>query len=122
MNAEIAKLMNQAGTGFMPSLSGVINEYAKKGYVENLVPHFDHFECRDGAVKLYLNEIHIDDMMRFENTSDPDDQAILYAISSGPNDLKGLYVDSYGLYHDDLAPEIIRFLRVVGKKAPKLQV
>lgn len=109
MDAKEANSINQAGTGFMLSLTDSIHEFEKKGYTENLVPRFDHFESRSGQVKLYPDDLKIDKVLRFENSSDPDDQSIMYAISSG--DLKGLYVDSYGLYHDELSPAILDRLK-----------
>lgn len=92
----------------MVTLIDVIRQFEKKGYVENLSPLFDHFECRDGAVKLYANNFEIDDVIRFENSSDPDDQSILYAISSPAQGLKGIFIESYGFYHNDLSTELLQ--------------
>lgn len=108
----------KAGTGFMLQLHEGINYLRKLGYVENLTSHYDHFECRSGEIKLMPSDFSVDGMMRFENTSDPDDQSILYAISSNDGKTKGAYVDSYGLYHEDLSPEIIeRFKKKVPLRA-----
>ncbi|GEM_PF-2656304 len=103
--------MLKSGTGFMLCLSEAIRELQRLGYKENLCPANDHLCCRSGAIKLYPKDIKIDEMIRFENASDPDDQAILYAINCESKNLKGLYVDSYGVYHDDLSPELIKCFR-----------
>lgn len=100
--------MLRSGTGFMISLSETIRELQRRGYTENLGPANDHLCSRSGEIKLYPHDIKIDSMVRFENSSDPDDQAILYAVRCDSRALKGLYVDSYGAYHDDLTPELLK--------------
>ncbi len=100
--------MLRSGTGFMISLSDTIRELQRMGYTENLGCANDHLCARSGKIKLYPKDITIDRMVRFENSSDPDDQAILYAARCDSKDLLGLYVDSYGLYHDDLTPELLK--------------
>jgi hypothetical protein len=104
----LPKDMIRAGTGEMQCLSEAIKLLQEKGYNRSLVPAYDHFTCVNRTIKLYPEEIFFDEVMRFENTSDPDDQSILYAISSLADDIKGIYVESYGLYHDDLSPEMIK--------------
>ncbi len=100
--------MLKSGTGFMISLSDTIRELERQGYTENLGCGGDHLCCRSGEIKLYPKDIKIDKMVRFENASDPSDQSILYAIRSDSQQLKGLYVDSYGVYHDYLSSEILK--------------
>lgn len=96
----------KAGTGFMMPLVEELHRLQAQGYVENLIPCFDHFECRSGEIRIDINDVVIDDIFRFENTSDPDDQSIAYAISAPKAGVKGVYVESYGLYHDELSPEL----------------
>ena len=100
------KDMLEAGTGEMVSLSEGIRKWESLGYTENLIPAEDHLSCQMGKIELYPDDIKVDYIIRFENTSDPDDQSILYAISSPSKGVKGLYVDSYGVYHDELSPEL----------------
>lgn len=102
-NSDIAK----AGTGFMINLADAIRLLQLEGYDINLVPQFDHFTYDDQKKSLYPSELRVDKVLRFENSSDPDDQSILYAISSKDYSLKGLYVDSYGTYHDNLSIKLL---------------
>lgn len=95
----------------MASLADTIRTLQDEGYTENLVPRYDHFEFRSGKFSLEPDELVIDDIIRFENTSDPDDQSILYAISCPHLGVKGLYVDSYGAYHDELSDKMLASLR-----------
>jgi hypothetical protein len=45
--------------------------------------------------------------VRFENTSDPNDQSILYAISSPKHGIKGLFLESYGIYTEEVSRSMI---------------
>jgi hypothetical protein len=102
----------QAGTGFMVSLVDGIEHFKKKGYTENLSPKFDHLESQQGAVQLYPAELKVDYLARYENSSDPNDNSILYAISSTKDQkIKGLYIESYGTYHESLSPAMIERLK-----------
>lgn len=104
----------KAGTGFMSNLADTIKILEARGYAENLVPGFDHLTCRSGEIILYPRDFFIDEIFRFENSSDPDDQSILYAITCHKNKIRGLYVESYGVYHDELSTamlERIKFCR-----------
>ena len=101
----------EAGTGFMLCLSEAIHDLEKKGYTENLSLKVDHFESDSGKHKFYPADFEVDQVMRFENTSDPDDQAILYAISDSKLGLKGLYIESYGIDQDEQSKEIIEKLK-----------
>jgi hypothetical protein len=105
------KDMQKAGTGFMLMPTEAMRHLEKKGYGKNLVLKFDHFEVDSGHEKIYPQEFEIDEVVRFENASDPDDQSILYAISSAKHGLKGLYLESYGLYQEDIAQEMVRKLK-----------
>lgn len=96
----------KAGTGFMVGLADTLRKIQGKGYEENLTSKVDHFEARSGEIKLYPVDFKVDEIVRFENTSDPDDQAILYAVSSDSKGIKGVFVESFGLYNDELSPEM----------------
>jgi len=108
---DICQEMNEAGTGFMLSLTDGIQKLKEQGYKDNLVPKFDHLEFDMGRVKLYPQDFTIDKMIRFENTSDPGDQSILYAISCPEKGVKGVYVESYGTYHDELSELMLERLK-----------
>jgi hypothetical protein len=101
----------KAGTGFMINLADTIRRYETQGYSENLVACFDHFEARSGAIRLWPEEIAVDKVIRFENTSDPDDQSILYLISSNQQKVKGLYVDTFGPSSIELSKSMIERLK-----------
>ncbi len=117
MEKATLKEMLEAGTGMMANLSETITKLEDKGYIESFVPSRDHLSCQSGKIELYPNDIFIDDIFRFENSSDPDDQSILYAIT-GKN-IKGLYVESYGLYHDDLSKAMVDRIKLCRSQGHK---
>lgn len=94
----------------MISLAECIVTLENEGYVENLTANFDHFSCRVGEIEIYPKDFQVDKVVRFENASDPGDQSILYAISSSEKGIKGLFVESYGLYHENLSPGLLEKL------------
>lgn len=109
-----AKIQDElkAGTGFMQSLSEAITHFQAKGYKENIICCVDHFRSQCRKVKVFPSEINVMDVQRFENSSDPDDQSILYVISVPSKNIKGLYIESYGLYHEDQSDELRKALRL----------
>ncbi|MBC7370801.1 MAG: phosphoribosylpyrophosphate synthetase [Bdellovibrionaceae bacterium] len=103
---------HKAGTGFMLSLSEAIKNFQEYGcYTKNLSAKEDHFECNSGQYKLYPANFEVDKMIRFENSSDPDDNSILYAITDPTQNIKGLYVEGYGAGQPSLSREMIDKLK-----------
>lgn len=102
----------KAGTGFMQSLCEAIKILEMKGYRENLICCFDHLKSQCRKISIMPAEIDVKDIYRFENASDPDDQSILYAISIPSKNIKGLYIESYGLYHEDQSDTLRKALRL----------
>lgn len=83
-----------------------------QGYVEDFNLAENCLECRAGHHKLLPDEFQVDNSYRFEGgSSAPDDQSVVYAISSPRHQLKGTLVSSYGMYTDTVTDEIIEKLR-----------
>lgn len=102
----------KAGTGFMQSLCDAIKSFELEGYRENLICCFDHLKSQCRKITILPSEIDVKDIYRFENSSDPSDQSILYAISVPSKNMKGLYIESYGIYHDDQSDLLRKALRL----------
>jgi hypothetical protein len=93
------------------TLSEAMIALKKSGYDVDFNIHSDRIESSDAKYKLKPEEFHVDELHRFEGMTNPDDSAILYAISSSKG-IKGLLVDAYGAYSDALTPTMINKLRV----------
>jgi hypothetical protein len=49
----------------------------------------------------------VDKFFRLEGESDPSDAVIIYAISALTNEAKGILVNSFGIYADPTASEMM---------------
>lgn len=92
------------------SLSEALGDLKKRGYTEdfNLKPYC--LECPHLQLELQPSQFTIDETYRFEGMSNPDDNAVIYAVSSSP-ELRGILVDAYGVYAEALTPEMAQKLR-----------
>jgi hypothetical protein len=97
------------------TLVDAINGLKKQGYTEDFNIKENCIDCRDGEYQLSPEDFKVDNVFRFEGESDPDDQTVLYAISSEKYKLKGVLVNGYGIYSDAGANEIIKKLNVHEK-------
>lgn len=91
------------------TLSEAIQGLRREGYTEdfNLKPHC--LMCPSSKLELHPEEFHVDAFYRFEGMSNPDDNSILYAISG--EGIKGILVDAYGAYSDNLTEPMISKLK-----------
>ena len=94
------------------TLSGTMNELRKEGYTEDFNLKQNCLECHEGEFKIFAEDFKIDKYFRFDGQSDPDDQAILYAISSDRYQLKGVLVNAYGIYSDPITDKMLRKLKM----------
>jgi len=67
--------------------------------------------CHHGNAILSPDDFEIDKIYRFEGESNPDDQAILYAISSPKFGVKGLLVNVYGISTDEASAALVAKLK-----------
>lgn len=56
-------------------------------------------------------QFNVDEVYRFEESSNPDDSCVVYAISSYSG-MKGTLIDSYGVYADYMTFDMARNLEV----------
>ena len=70
-----------------------------------------HLSCTGKAIELFPNDFVVDQHFRFEEPSDPADEAVVYAISSARFNIKGTLVNGYGPSSDILADELVKALR-----------
>ncbi len=94
----------------MDTLSETMNALKNKGYTTDFNLKNDHLVCAkcNEEVHIYPHEFEIEDTFRFEGESNPDDSSILYAIKSDKYNLKGVLVNAYGVYADDMVSEMAK--------------
>lgn len=93
------------------TVSETLNSLKQEGYILDFNLREDCIECSHAGIKLSPEHFVIDKFFRFEGASNPDDSAVIYAISSDEG-LKGTVIDAYGVYADSLTTEMIRKLQI----------
>ena len=93
------------------TVTDTLNALKEEGYKSDFNLKTDCIECKSLNMKLSPEEFVIDKFYRFEGASNPDDNAIIYAISS-KSGLKGTLIDAYGVYADSLTSEMIEKLKI----------
>jgi hypothetical protein len=98
-------------TEIYDSLDQAIRILRTQGYTEDFNLKEDCLECEVREINLFPEEFHIEKVFRFYGASDPDDESILYAISSEKYQLKGILVNGYGVSSDLLTQEMVNKLK-----------
>lgn len=91
------------------TLVETLEKLRKEGYTVDFNIRFDSLICEKAS--LLPQDFMVDQTFRFEGNTNPSDQAILYAISSISGDLKGVLVNSYGVYADEMTEKLINKLK-----------
>lgn len=77
----------------METLSQATLRLQKAGYTSEISP--------EEIPQLNPDDWVIDEIVRFEGDSNPDDSSILYALSTRDGKRKSLLIDAYGMYEND---------------------
>lgn len=95
----------------MTTLSEVINKLKEEGYTVDFNLNDNCLVCHGNPLQLRADDFVIDKHYRFEGLSDPGDEAVVYAISSTKDDLKGTLVNGYGISSESLTDDLISALK-----------
>lgn len=79
----------------------------QQGYTEDFNLRSNCIECRNGSHQLLHDEFQIDKYFRFDGDTNPDEESIIYAISSTKDDVKGILVNGYGPSSEALTDEML---------------
>ncbi len=93
------------------TLSETITGLKKEGYTLDFNISQERLVCNAANTILSPDDFEIDKVYRFEGASNPDDQAILYAISSPKFGVKGVLINGYGVSADAATNAIIAKLK-----------
>jgi len=111
-------MQQNSSTDDMKTLSECFNKLVRDGYEEDFkVNEKGLFSLK--TEKTYRPEqVHIQNFFRFEGASDPDDNAILYAIETDDG-IKGTLTDAYGMYADPRVSKFVHHVEDISKKTVK---
>lgn len=94
------------------TLTDAVADLEKRGYEHDFILAPDCIECKAIDLQLMPEEFEIDEFYRFEGMNDPGDSAVIYAISSPVGNLKGVLIDAYGVYAENVSPELLDKLKM----------
>jgi len=93
------------------TVTEAVNDLKRRGYTIDFNVEFDRIVCHETPISLLPGEFEIVEVHRYEGNSDPGDEEVVYAIES-KHGHKGIVVDAFGLYADDVSSEMIEKLKV----------
>lgn len=92
------------------TLSQAINKLKlEEGYEHDFNFMDEEIELKSKKEKFGVEEFEVDKVLRFEGMSNPDDNAILYAITT-TNGRKGVLIDGYGISGGQISKELMKKL------------
>lgn len=92
------------------TLSQAINKLKlEEGYEHDFNLLDEQIEIKSKNESFGVEEFDVDKVLRFEGMSNPDDNAILYAITT-TNGRKGVLVDGYGISSGQVSDEMMKKL------------
>ena len=92
------------------SLADALNDLRKRGYETDFETQSPCLYCSDLDLRLIEEEFHVDEVYRFEEDSNSDDNAVVYAISSSAG-IKGTIVDGPGASSGNISFEMAKKLQ-----------
>lgn len=93
------------------TLFEAITALRELGYERDFNAEADALVCAATGNRYLPENFEVTSYHRFEGSTDPADESVLYAISSakGP---EGLLVNAYGVYADGLSDRLVEKLRI----------
>jgi hypothetical protein len=104
------KQTNLTMQNYEPTMVEILEKLKAKGYTEDFNITGPALECKSKSICILPSEFEVDEVFRFEGQTNPSDEAILYAVSSGKHNLKGVVINSYGVYSDEMTDEMMKKL------------
>ena len=93
------------------TLSETVNGLKRDGYTHDFNMREECIVCHQNDTSLSPEDFEIDAAYRFEGESNPDDEAVVYAISSPKFGIKGVLVNGYGIYEEPASSALVEKLR-----------
>jgi len=80
------------------------------GYVDDYRAEAEGLRNRSTGAVAPPEAFEVDEIVRFEGDSDPNDEVVVFALSSESSGTRGTYVVTYGTYVDPADAEMMRRL------------
>ncbi len=96
---------------YYQTVTEAVADLSKRGYQLNFNLRREYISCADQDLHLRPDEFQIDETYRFEGETDPGDEMIVYAVSSPAREIRGILVNAYGPYSDEVSAELVAKLQ-----------
>jgi hypothetical protein len=96
---------------YYETVTQAVAELSKRGYNVNFNLSMGHLSWIEQGVNLKPEEFNIDEVYRFEGETDPGDEMVIYAISSDTKGIKGILVNAFGPYADQISDDLMAKLK-----------
>jgi hypothetical protein len=100
---------------YMKSLATCLNKVVHDGYTENFKVTESGLQSIEHDKTYSPAEVEVINFFRFEGTSNPDDEAVLYVIKTSDG-IKGTLTDAYGVYTDPVVSSFMKNVDHFHKK------
>ena len=94
------------------TITDALTDLDRRGYNLDFNLTADALECKSFNLLLKPEEFEIEEVYRFEGMTDPADSSVVYVISSNAGSLKGVLVDGYGVYAENISSELLNKLKI----------
>ncbi|MGV3706283.1 MAG: phosphoribosylpyrophosphate synthetase [Arcticibacter sp.] len=91
-----------------------LNDLKKRGFTLDFNLANGVLHNSEHNITLNPDDFSIAEFHRFEGPTDPADNSIVYGIESEKYHVKGVFVNGYGVYSDDLSEELLKKLNTPG--------
>jgi hypothetical protein len=105
----------------MKTLVSCINSLSRQGYTEDYKVNYKGLKALKTEKIYQPDEVKVASFYRFEGSSDPSDNSILYAIETSDGE-KGTLVDAYGPYADSKVTAFMHKVEDISKKVVRKMI
>jgi hypothetical protein len=92
------------------TVTEALSDLSKRGFTKSFNIKSDAIECSGINILLHPDDFEVVEVYRFEGNSNPDDEEVVYAIES-KDGVKGVMVNAFGTYADEISAELIKKLK-----------
>lgn len=92
------------------TVTEALSDLKKRGYTLDFNLIHDGLHCKKENIHLKPEDFHIRETYRFEGSSNPSDEEVVFAIES-KDGLKGVLVDAFGTYAESLSEAMVEKLQ-----------
>lgn len=92
------------------TLVEALNYLKEQGFTHDFNIHNNGLHSSQDNLTLSPKDFEIVKVYRFEGMSDPADNTILYAINATKHNVKGVFINAYGVYADEISEDLLRKL------------